>query len=47
MRQIVSISLQKDTVTAIEKALEKKDVFRNKSHFFEYAVKKALWEMKE
>lgn len=47
MRQVVSISLQEDTVTAIEKALEKKGVFRNKSHFVEYAVKKALGEMEE
>ncbi len=47
MRQIVSISLQEDTVTAINKALEKKELFRNKSHFFEYAIKKALGEMKE
>lgn len=47
MRQVVSISLQEDTVEKIEKALEKKEEFRNKSHFFEYAIKKVLREMEE
>lgn len=42
MRQVISVSLQESTVNSLREKLRSSDIFRNKSHFIEYAIKKAL-----
>ena len=43
MKTKISISIDEETVKRIESKLDD-DMFRNKSHFIEYAVKKVLKE---
>lgn len=42
MRQVVSVSLKEETVNALRDRIRNNDDFRNKSHFIEFAIKKAL-----
>jgi len=44
MRQIITISLKEDTLARLQKKLEKDSVYRNKSHFVEEAIRRALEE---
>jgi Arc/MetJ-type ribon-helix-helix transcriptional regulator len=42
MRYVISISLSEDTVIKLREKLRLDDSFRNKSHFIEHAIKKAI-----
>ena len=44
MKKKISISIDSDTLTQLEKEL-KKDVFRSKSHLVEFAIKNYLGGM--
>ncbi len=44
MRHVVSISLHEDTILKLREKLRLDDSFRNKSHFIEHAIKKAIEE---
>ena len=45
MRQVVSVSLKEETVNALREKIKSSDAFRNKSHFIEFAIKKALRDL--
>ena len=42
MRQVVSVSLKEETLNKVEKHLVKNSIYRNKSHFIEEAIRRAL-----
>lgn len=46
MRQVVSVSLKEETVNTLRDKIRESDVFRNKSHFIELAIKRALEDEK-
>lgn len=46
MKEKVSISLDGKTVEKIDRIITGNDLFRNRSHLVEYAVKKLLGENK-
>ncbi len=47
MKEQLSITVNKDVLTQVEQLLIQKGIFRNKSHIFEYAVRKLLEEKNE
>jgi Arc/MetJ-type ribon-helix-helix transcriptional regulator len=44
MRQIVCISLKEETLAKLQNKIEKNPSYRNKSHFVEEAIRRALEE---
>ena len=45
MKKVLSITVDENTISIIEKELSK-GLFRNKSHIFEYAVNKLVGDKK-
>ena len=42
MKQKISVSIDQEKIVLIEKLLKENSKFRNKSHFIEYSLDKAL-----
>ncbi len=42
MRHVISVSISKETLEELREKLRHNPIFRNKSHFIEYAVKRLL-----
>ena len=42
MRHVISVSLKEKTILELREKVRDNDIFRNKSHFIEYAIKKTI-----
>ena len=42
MRHVISVSLSEDTILKLRENLRQNSIFRNKSHFIEYAINNVL-----